>query len=107
MLLRLYSQWAEQSTLTSAVIDGFRHEPAGIERATLHITGDFAYGLLMGESGVHRLVRLNPSESGGRRFSFAGIDVIPEIADPDIFPLCLDDLQRAVFRTGGPGGRFL
>src|SRR5437588_7195296 len=80
MLLRLYARWAERHGYQAEIIDELRNDEAGIRSATLHIVGDFAYGHLQGEGGVHRLVRISPFDANARRqTSFAAVDVRPEI----------------------------
>src|SRR5947208_194487 len=84
MLLRMYTRWAERHGYTAELIDELRNEEAGIRSATLHIQGDYAYGYLQGETGVHRLVRISPFDSNARRqTSFAAVDVLPD-TDVDI-----------------------
>ena len=78
----------------------------GIQVATLHIKVEYAYGYLRGETGVHRLVRISPYDSAGRRqTSFASVDVLPEIDDTIDIVLRDDELKRDTFRSGGPGGQ--
>src|SRR5262245_14271069 len=80
MLLRLYSRWAERHGFQAELIDELRNEEAGIRSATLHIIGDYAYGNLQSESGVHRLVRISPFDANKQRHtSLAAVDVVPEI----------------------------
>ncbi len=107
MLLTLYTRWAEQHG-RAAVIAGFRHAETGILTATLHIPAAYSYARLKGEAGIHRLVRLSPFSASGRRHaSLAAVTVLPDLpvnTGPEIQP---EDLLRDIFRTGGPGGRFL
>jgi peptide chain release factor 2 len=106
MLLRMYARWAERRGHTTEIIDGLRHEAAGIIQATLHIVGTHAYGFLRGEVGIHRLVRLSPFAPQGRLLtSFAVVDVLPDMVGGEEIPPA--DLERHTVRTGGPGGRFL
>ena len=80
MLLRMYVRWAERHGFKVEMIDELRNEEAGIRSATLRIVGDYAYGNLQSEAGVHRLVRISPFDSNARRqTSFAAVDVMPEI----------------------------
>jgi peptide chain release factor 2 len=82
------------------------NEEAGIRSATLHVTGDYAYGNLQSETGVHRLVRISPFDSNARRqTSFAAVDVLPELDDSIEIEIRPDDLERQTFRSGGPGGQ--
>src|SRR5262249_21471198 len=80
MLLRMYARWAERHGYQTEIVDELRNEEAGIRSATLRIVGDYAYGHLQSESGVHRLVRISPFDANARRqTSFAAVDVMPEI----------------------------
>jgi peptide chain release factor 2 len=84
MLLRMYSRWAEQQKLTVNLIEESTGEEAGLKRAMLEISGPFAYGRLLSENGVHRLVRLSPFNSDSlRQTSFARVEVMPKIDSPD------------------------
>jgi peptide chain release factor 2 len=106
MLLRMYGRWAERHGCTAELVDEVRNEEAGIRSATLHIVGDYAYGNLQSEAGVHRLVRISPFDANARRqTSFAAVDVVPEIDDSIEIEIRPDDLERQTFRSGGPGGQ--
>jgi peptide chain release factor 2 len=106
MLQRMYTRWAERNGFEVELIDELPNEEAGIRSATLHITGEYAYGYLQGETGVHRLVRISPFDSQARRqTSFAAVDVIPEIDDTITIDIKDDELERQTFRSGGPGGQ--
>ncbi|NBR04831.1 MAG: peptide chain release factor 2 [Planctomycetes bacterium] len=106
MLLRMYSRWAERNGYKTEIVDELRNEEAGIRNATLHILGDFAYGNLQSEAGVHRLVRISPFDSNAKRHtSFAAVDVMPEIDGNINIEIRSDDLERQTFRSGGPGGQ--
>jgi peptide chain release factor 2 len=106
MLLRMYARWAEQNGYQAEIIDELRNDSAGIRSATLHVKGDFAFGRLQGESGVHRLVRISPFDANARRHtSFAAIDVLPEIEGTIEIDIRPEDLKRDTFRSGGPGGQ--
>lgn len=106
MLLRMYMMWAQSKGYGVEVVDREEGTVAGIQSATLHIKGEMAYGYLKGESGVHRLVRISPFDAAGRRqTSFASVDVYPEISEEIHVELKDDDLEREVFRCGGPGGQ--
>lgn len=106
MLFRMYGRWAEQNGFKSELVDMSVNEEAGIKGATLIITGPYAYGRLQAEKGTHRLVRISPFNSAGKRqTAFAGVEVIPEIEadiDLDIDP---KDLRIDTFRSGGAGGQ--
>src|SRR5262245_18460378 len=106
MLLRMYARWAERNGFTAELVDEDRNEEAGIRPATLHIQGDYAYGNLQSETGVHRLVRISPFDANARRqTSFAAVDVLPELDDSIEIEILPDDLVRQTFRSGGPGGQ--
>jgi peptide chain release factor 2 len=106
MLMRMYGRWAERHGYQADIIDELRNDEAGIRSATLHISGDFAYGRLQGEGGVHRLVRISPFDANARRHtSFAAVDVMPEISGTIEIEIKPDDLKRDTFRSGGPGGQ--
>ncbi len=106
MLLRMYLMWAESKKFATQITDREDGGAAGIQVATVHIKGEYAYGYLKGETGVHRLVRISPYDSAGRRqTSFASVDVLPEIDDTIDIILKDDELKRDVFRAGGPGGQ--
>jgi peptide chain release factor 2 len=106
MLLRMYTRWAERHGYDVEMIDELRNEEAGIRNATLHIKGDYAYGYLQSETGVHRLVRISPFDSNARRHtSFAAVDVTPDIEGTINIDIRSDELKRDTFRSGGPGGQ--
>jgi peptide chain release factor 2 len=106
MLLRMYARWAEQHGYQVEMIDELRNEEAGIRSATLRIIGDYAYGHLQSESGVHRLIRISPFDANARRqTSFAAVDVLPEIEGTIEIDIRPEDLKRDTFRSGGPGGQ--
>jgi peptide chain release factor 2 len=106
MLLRMYMMWAESKKFAVQITDREEGGAAGIAEATIHIKGEYAYGNLRGETGVHRLVRISPFDSAARRHtSFASVDVLPEVDDTIDIVIKDDDLKRDVFRSGGPGGQ--
>jgi peptide chain release factor 2 len=106
MLLRMYTRWAERHGFTAELIDEDRNEEAGIRSATLHIQGDYAYGNMQSETGVHRLVRISPFDANARRqTSFAAVDVLPELDNTIEIEIRPDELTRQTFRSGGPGGQ--
>jgi peptide chain release factor 2 len=106
MLLRMYARWAEAHGYAAELVDELRNEEAGIRSATLRVVGDYAYGHLQSEAGVHRLVRISPFDANARRqTSFAAVDVIPEIDGTIEIEIKPDELKRDTFRSGGPGGQ--
>jgi peptide chain release factor 2 len=106
MLLRMYLRWAEQQGFKTEMNDYQDGEEAGIKSATFTITGDYAFGQLAGESGVHRLVRISPFDSAKRRHtSFASVFVSPEIDDTIHVEVKLEDLRIDTYRSGGKGGQ--
>jgi peptide chain release factor 2 len=106
MLFRMVVRWCESKKFKVLQMDLQQGDVAGIKSATLLIQGNYAYGLLKGESGVHRLVRISPFDSGGRRHtSFASIFVTPEIDDEIEIEIKDKDIRIDVFRAGGAGGQ--
>ncbi|MFZ0640110.1 MAG: peptide chain release factor 2 [Candidatus Acidiferrales bacterium] len=106
MLLRMYLRWAENRNFRTTIIDSTPGEEAGLKSVTVRIEGENAYGLLSGESGVHRLVRISPFDQAARRHtSFASVFVIPEIDDRIEIVVKPDDLRIDTFRAGGHGGQ--
>lgn len=106
MLFRMYSRWAENNGFKTRVLDFLEGDEAGIKSITVEVTGENAYGFLKSEKGVHRLVRISPFDSSGRRHtSFASMDVVPvmdESIEIDINP---DDIKMDVYRSSGAGGQ--
>jgi len=106
MLLRMYLRWCESNDFKAKLIETSAGEVAGIKSATIHISGNFAFGWLRTESGVHRLVRKSPFDSGNRRHtSFAAVFVSPEIEDNFEIDLDPSDLRIDVYRASGAGGQ--
>jgi peptide chain release factor 2 len=106
MLLRMYMRWSEQKSFRASLVDSTPGEEAGIKSATVLIEGENAYGMLVGESGVHRLVRISPFDQAARRHtSFASVFVIPEIDDQIEINVRPEDLRVDTFRAGGHGGQ--
>ena len=106
MLLRMYQRWIERSGYKSQTVDIQQGEEVGIKSVTLLVTGEYAYGHLQTERGVHRLVRISPFDANKRRHtSFASVDVVPEI--PDSAPIDINpaDIEIDTFRSGGKGGQ--
>jgi peptide chain release factor 2 len=105
MLLRMYTRWAERHGYKIEVVDLLPGEEAGIKSATAEVTGDYAYGYLKSETGVHRLVRISPFDAARRRHtSFASVSVMPEVEDVEVV-IRDEDLRIDVFRSSGPGGQ--
>ena len=106
MLLRLYRRYCEQKGFTARLIDLQGGEEAGIKSATLEVKGDYAYGLLKAESGVHRLVRISPFDANKRRHtSFASVFVFPEVGEEIEIEIKPDDLRIDTYRASGAGGQ--
>jgi len=106
MLLRMYLRWAEKHEFAAEVIEASPGEVAGIKSATVRLDGDYAYGWLRTETGVHRLVRKSPFDSGNRRHtSFASVFVSPEIDDDIDIDVDPADLRIDVYRASGAGGQ--
>jgi len=106
MLLRMYQRWIERHGFTSTTADIQIGDEAGIKSVTLLVQGDFAYGYLQTERGVHRLVRISPFDSNKRRHtSFASMDVTPEMADDAPIEVNPADIELDTFRSGGKGGQ--
>jgi peptide chain release factor 2 len=106
ILLRMYLRWAERKGMNASVLDEMPGEEAGIKAATIQFSGENAYGLLAGETGVHRLVRISPFDQAARRHtSFASVFVIPEIDDRIEINIRPEDLRVDTFRSGGKGGQ--
>jgi peptide chain release factor 2 len=106
MLLRMYQRWIERGGYKSQMVDIQQGEEVGIKSVTLLVSGDYAYGHLQTERGVHRLVRISPFDSNKRRHtSFASVDVVPEIAESAPIEVNPADLVVDTFRAGGKGGQ--
>ena len=108
MLLRMYTRWAENKGYKIKMIDTLFGEEAGVKNVTLLIEGEYAYGYLKAERGVHRLVRISPFDSNKRRHtSFASVDIIPEIQEGAEVKIEDKDLVVETFRASGPGGQHM
>ena len=106
MLFRMFVRWAEASGFETRVLDMLDGEEAGIKSVTVEIVGENAYGFLRSEKGVHRLVRISPFDSSGRRHtSFASMDVMPELDDDIVVDINQEDLKMDVYRASGAGGQ--
>ena len=108
MLLRMYVRWAEKNNYKVDMMDFLAGDEAGVKSATIMVSGTHAYGYLKAEKGVHRLVRISPFDSSGRRHtSFAAVDVMPEIDDTVEVNINPVDLKVDTFRAGGAGGQHI
>lgn len=106
VLLRMYSRWAENKNYTLQKVDLLPGEEAGIKSVTVIVKGDYAYGYLKAERGVHRLVRISPFDSNKRRHtSFASVDIIPEITEDVEVEIDTKDLRIDTYRSSGAGGQ--
>ncbi len=106
MLMRMYMRWGEKHNYKITLVDEQEGDVAGIKSSTIELTGDFAYGYLQGESGVHRLVRLSPFDSANKRHtSFASVYVYPVIDDNIEIIINPADISWDTFRSSGPGGQ--
>ena len=106
MLLRMYQRWIERSGFKSQTVDIQQGEEVGVKSVTFLVSGEYAYGYLQTERGVHRLVRISPFDANKRRHtSFASVDVVPEIADTAPIEINPADLEIDTFRSGGKGGQ--
>jgi len=106
MLLRMYLRWCEKKSFTVQMVDMLEGEEAGIKSGTFTVSGSYAYGLLKGESGIHRLVRISPFDASGRRHtSFAAVLVIPEVDEKIEVEIKQADLRIDTYRASGAGGQ--
>ena len=108
MLYRMYTHWAESHGFQYKILDYLDGDEAGLKSASIEILGTNVYGYLKGEAGVHRLVRISPFDSSGRRHtSFAALEVIPEIDDTVEVDIRPEDIKMDVFRSSGAGGQHI
>ena len=108
MLYRMYSMWANKNGYILKELDFLEGDEAGIKSVTFEVIGDNAYGYLKGEMGVHRLVRISPFDSGGRRHtSFASLEVLPEITEDIEVDINPEDLRIDTYRASGAGGQHI
>ncbi|WP_100218766.1 MULTISPECIES: peptide chain release factor 2 [Clostridium] len=106
MLYRMYSRWCENHDFKVEVLDYVPADEAGIKGVTIKVSGEFAYGYLKSEKGVHRLVRISPYNSNGKRqTSFAGCEVLPELTENQDIDIKSEDLRIDTYRSGGAGGQ--
>ena len=108
MLYRMYNRWAMQNDFSIKELDYLEGEEAGLKSVTFEVLGENAYGYMKCEKGVHRLVRISPFDSGGRRHtSFASVEVLPEITDDIEIEINPDDLRVDTYRASGAGGQHI
>ena len=108
MLYRMYTRWTERHGFTYKIMDYLEGDDAGLKSASILIEGENAYGFLKSESGVHRLVRISPFDSSGRRHtSFSAVEVMPEIDDDMEVDIRPEDIDMQVFRSSGAGGQHI
>ena len=106
MLLRMYMQWAQKNEYAVSLLDRSDNDEAGINNASIAVRGPMAYGYLKGESGMHRLVRISPFNSEGKRqTSFAAVDVSPEISDDVVVEINESEVREDTYRASGAGGQ--
>jgi peptide chain release factor 2 len=106
MLLRMYQRWIERNDFSSEIADIQQGDEAGIKSVTIRVAGEYSYGYLQAERGVHRLVRISPFDANKRRHtSFASVDVVPELAETVNVEVNESDLLIDTFRSGGKGGQ--
>lgn len=106
MLLRMYTRWAEAKGFKTEIIDMLPGDEAGIKSATVKVSGEFAYGYLKAEKGIHRLVRISPFNANGKRqTSFASVEVLPELTQNQDIEIKPDDLRIDTYRSSGAGGQ--
>jgi peptide chain release factor 2 len=106
MLLRMYTRWCEKQGYSVETLDLIPGDEAGIKSVTLKVTGEYAYGYLKAEKGIHRLVRISPYNANGKRqTSFASMEVLPELTKEQDINIKPDDLRIDTYRSGGAGGQ--
>ena len=106
MLIRMYTRWAERNGYQLTVLDMQPGDEAGIKSAAFRVEGEYAYGYLKSEKGVHRLVRISPFDAAARRHtSFTAVDVMPELPDDVEVEINMDDVRVDYFRASGAGGQ--
>jgi peptide chain release factor 2 len=108
MLYRMYNRWAERHNFKITLLDYLDGEEAGLKSVSIFVEGVNAYGFLKSESGIHRLIRISPFDSGGRRHtSFAAVEVMPEIDDKIVIEIRDEDLKVDTYRSSGAGGQHI
>lgn len=109
MLLRMYQMWAKKNGYSYELLDMLDGGVAGVKNVSFKVKGDYAYGMLQSEMGVHRLVRVSPFDSKGRRHtSFAAVEVMPDLSDAESEEIVInpEDIEAQTFRSGGAGGQY-
>lgn len=108
MLLRMYTRWAESKEYSLETLDYLAGDEAGVKSASMKVTGEYAYGYLKAEKGIHRLVRISPFNANGKRqTSFAAVEVLPELTEDQDIEIKSDDLKVDTFRASGAGGQHI
>jgi len=108
MLLRMYTRWCEKKGFDVKMLDYLDGEEAGIKSVTVKVSGEFAYGFLKAEKGIHRLVRISPFNANGKRqTSFAAIEVLPELTPEQDIEIRSEDIRVDTFRASGAGGQYV
>lgn len=108
MLLRMYTRWAESKGYSLETLDYLSGDEAGLKSASIKVTGEYAYGYLKAEKGIHRLVRISPFNANGKRqTSFAAIEVLPELTEDQDIEINTEDLKVDTFRASGAGGQHI
>ena len=106
MLLRMYTRWCEKKGFKVDIMDLLNADDYGIKSVTLRVQGEFAYGYLKAEKGIHRLVRISPFNANGKRqTSFASMEVLPELTESQDIQIKSDDIRVDTYRSGGAGGQ--
>lgn len=106
MVLRMYTRWAEGKGFSVSIVDFLAGDEVGVKSVTLEIKGEYAYGYLKSEKGVHRLVRISPFDSAGKRHtSFLSIEILPEITKSQDIEIRTEDMKIDTYRAGGAGGQ--
>jgi len=106
MLLRMYTRWADARGYSTQILDYLPGDEAGVKSVTMEVVGDSAYGYLKSEKGIHRLVRLSPFDTAGKRHtSFASCDIMPEIEDDTTVEINPEELRIDTYRSSGAGGQ--